>query len=241
MSLPTYYYRCTACDFSQSSGIYEPDSAQRIYDLGGGAVAPVTTSREWCPHCQQIAQAECPPTQQRITRLLEDDPAEDWFGQGYRTTAQRQERTRAEAIAEGKPPIPISLVEQYVHSEKAWREWAAEHENRPHHCLICSTETYIPEATKPEEVPPLTKPAKYMARLQGASIDEQVQRKWDDVTAGGKYPDPYAETSMQSYWRHPGCGGIMMLHDPQMRVSWRNQRQERVTVIRYDRGGLRLE
>lgn len=240
MSLPTYYYRCTVCDFSQSSGIRESDTAKRIYDLGGSAVAPVTTSTEWCPHCQQVVQAECPPTQEWISRLLEDDPAEDWFGLGYRTTAQRQERIRGEVSEAGKPPAPISLVEKYVHSEAAWREWAAENENRPHHCLTCGAETFTPEKASPANVPPLDMLPERQEPSPPDDINEAAQHQWDDVMAGIGYPDSYADVSIQSYWRHPNCGGILMLHDSQMRVSWRRQCTEENTIFRYGRDGLPL-
>lgn len=241
MSLPTYHYRCTACDFSQSSCIYESDTAERIYDLGGGSIAPVTTVTEWCPHCQLIVQAECPPAQEQITRLLEDDLAEDWFGLGYRTAAQRQERIRYAAIEAGKPATPISLVEQYVHSEAAWREWAAENQNRPHHCLSCGTETFIPEKATPADVLPSDMPPEWREFPTADDIDQAAQRKWDDVMAGTGYPDPYAKANMQTYWRHPGCGGILMLHVPQMRVSWRSLGIAERTVSRYDRGGIKIE
>ena len=218
MSLPTFSIVCSRCTFKCPDDYPSTQFRVWVYDLDGGAVAPVMHNKAWCPTCKGVVHAETVPTAAEIDAALAEY-RHDLDSAARLASAPRDETTAAAQLAAAwaaRRPDRIDAANKYrefqhdlwrrfIASEPTWRQWAANALGRAGRCLACHG-----------PVQPLV------------WVSEPPATAARDAGDGQQFRPP--ETPAPNYV-HPGCGGTLTRFDEQFRVAWRSPEQPQVIQI----------
>jgi len=118
--VPSFHIQCSKCSFKPT---YAPSNhfllKRLIYDLGGGAIAPVMHTISWCYQCKDFCLIEKIPSQDEILDALNH----------YKSNLLCEEVFKGDCV----------FAKEIVQSENAWREFARSRLVSTIKCLHCGS------------------------------------------------------------------------------------------------------